>query len=240
MEYQISFCLFLSNETTADVLSNILLNNGIFNIKCSNYNEAIKLIESNKFDFIIIDFDFSDDVGFNLANFITENEKYKSIYIIGTSFNTKEHFIKELQKYNLVYFFVKPIQEDIFQQKIEKLISKFKEHLPQRKHIRVKPPGEEIIRVNFKLKKIPKRISGKVIDLSLGGLGIELYNFENEAEIKEGNLIEHIIFEVDNKEVDVDAKIVKQKENFIAINFTHFYRNGYDILFKYITKQLSH
>ena len=185
MEYQIFFCLFLSNETTADVLSNILLHNGIFNIKCFNYNEVIKAIENNKFDFIVIDFDFGDENGFNLANFIKENEKYKSIYIIGTSFNAKESFIKELQKYNLVYFFIKPIQEDIFQEKIEKLILKFKEHLPQRKHIRIKPSEEDIIRVNFKLKKTTKRISGKVIDLSLGGLGIELYNFENEAEIKD-------------------------------------------------------
>lgn len=238
MDYQISFCLFLSNSATLDTLSTILFNNGIFNIKCFNYDEVLDALEKNKFDFIIVDFDFGNEVSFKLVNFLKENEKYKDIYIIGTSFNAKESFIKELQKYNLVYFFVKPIQETIFQEKIEKIISKFKEHFPKRKHIRIKPPEEEIVRVNFKLKSIAKRISGKVIDLSLGGLGIELYNFENETEIKDGNLIEHVIFELNSKEVDVDAKIVKQRNNFIAVNFTHFYRNSYDILYNYITKQL--
>jgi len=239
MEYQISFCLFLSNISIATNLSNILLSNGIFNIIINSYEDLLKSLENNKFDFIMIDFDFGDEIGFKVANFLKENEKYSSIYLIGTSFNSQEKFIRDLQKYNLIYYFIKPIQEEIFQEKIEKLISKFKNHLPQRKHIRVTLPEDEIIRVNFKLRKISKRISGKVLDLSLGGLGIELYNFENEEEVKEGNLIEHVIFEVDNKEVDVDAKIVKQKENFIAISFTHFYKNSYDILYKYIMKQLS-
>lgn len=241
MEYKISFCLFLSNNNLATNLSNILLSNGIFNVIFNNYDDVIKELENNKFDFIIIDFDFGDDIGFKLADFLKENEKYNSIYLIGTSFNSQEKFIKDLQqKYNLIYYFLKPIEEELFKEKIEKLIIKFKEHFPQRKHIRVTPPEDEIVRVNFKLRTIPKRISGKVVDLSLGGLAIELYNFDNEQEIKEGKLIEHIIFELDNKEVDVDAKIVKQMENFIAVSFTHFYKNSYDILYKYIMKQLSH
>ena len=104
--------------------------------------------------------------------------------------------------------------------------------------MRVKPIPDELMRISFKLKS-GKRISGKVIDISLGGIGAELFSNANLEQLVPGNLIEHLLFTANHKEIDVDVKIINKKDKFLAIKFTHFYKDSYENLMKYIKKKIN-
>ena len=218
--------------------ANILLNAGIISCNAENPDVIFNIINNKKIDFIFLDLDFANNASFKFLDKLKEDEKYSSLYIIITSFNTNEKFIKELQKYNIISFIAKPLTKELIETKINLILNKFRNHFSKRKHIRVQPSKDELMRISFKLKN-KKHLTAKIIDISLGGIAALLYTNYQNIELKPGNLIEHIIFEAHNKEIDVDAKIINKKETFIALKFTHFYNNSNKDLTKYIMKKLS-
>ena len=235
---QINFCLVFSNKNYNNMTASILLNTGIISYNAENPDVIFNIINNKKIDFIFLDLDFANNASFKFLDKLKEDEKYSSLYIIITSFNTNEKFIKELQKYNIISFIAKPLTKELIETKINLILNKFRNHFSKRKHIRVQPSKDELMRISFKLKN-KKHLTAKIIDISLGGIAALLYTNYQNIELKPGNLIEHIIFEAHNKEIDVDAKIINKKETFIALKFTHFYNNSNKDLTKYIMKKLS-
>ncbi|HOV13732.1 MAG TPA: response regulator [Spirochaetota bacterium] len=234
----IKVCCILTSQTQVKPLSSILLNMGIFFYNAENLTTGFQYIENNNIDFLLLDLDFSENASFNFLEELKKDEKYSSIYIIGTSLNTNEKFIKQLQQYNIISFIIKPFTPDVVKEKMEKIFEKFKEHIPERKFVRVKPDPDELIRLSLQLKN-KKLITAKIVDISLGGLACEMYvSYENE-ELKKGSFIEHISFKVGNREIDVDALIINKKDKLIAFKFTHFYKNSYENLTRYVMKKLT-
>ncbi|OHD05998.1 MAG: hypothetical protein A2Y34_11185 [Spirochaetes bacterium GWC1_27_15] len=238
MVNELNFCLILSSQNTTKAVSNLLLNMGITCYAVDTPENALDSIKNIKTTFIFIDLDFANNVSFEFLDKLKTLEDYTSIYIIGTSFNSTEKFIKQFQLYNLAGFILKPISMDILKTKIQNLINKFKDHFPERKHIRVRPLDDELMRISFQLKN-NKLITAKVIDISLGGLAAELYTNYESPELEDESVINNIIFEAGNKEIDVDAKIIHKKLRFFTVKFTSFHHNSYDSLIKYIMKKLN-
>lgn len=235
---QINFIVTMSNHNNVSLIDNILLNLGIVSHNIDKPSNVIDFLEKVKIDFIFLDLDFANGSSLDLLESLANNDNYSSIYILTTSFNTNEKFIKELQKYNILSFLTKPITKESIETVIEHIMEKFKNHFPARKHVRVKPSENELMRISFKLKS-KKNITAKVLDISLGGVAALLYTKCDDIELSPGNLIEHLTFEAMNKEIDVDAKIVNVKENFIAFKFSHFYNNTNKALARYIMKKLK-
>lgn len=235
---QINFGLIFSNKNNIELVSNILFNKGIISIIIEKPEEVLDILQNKKIDFLFLDFDFSNNASFNLMEKLKSNEKYSSIYIIATSFNTNELFTNKLKKYDILYFIPKPFFEEQINDKINIIFEKLKDHFPERKHIRVKPSNDELMRMNIKLKN-NKSLTAKIIDISMGGASALLYNNYEDLELTQGNLIEHILFEANNKYIDVDAKLISKKVKFISFNFTHFYNNTNKDLAKYILKKIS-
>lgn len=235
---QINFGLVFSNKNNCDLVSSILFNKGIISIIIEKPEDIPDTLKDKKIDFLFLDFDFSNNASFNIMDKLKNNEKYSSIYLIATSFNTNELFTNKLKKYDIFSFIPKPFFEDQINDKINAIFEKLKDHIPERKHIRVKPSDDELMRMNIKLKN-NKSLTAKIIDISMGGASALLYNNYEDPELTQGNLIEHILFEANNKYIDVDAKLISKKIKFISFNFTHFYNNTNKDLAKYILKKLS-
>lgn len=238
MHRQISICIVISNKTTASSIAAIILNLGFASIISANPEAAKDSIESTEIDFILLDLDFADNKSFELLDYVNAHDDYASIKIIGASFHTDRTFIARLKNYNFIGFLPKPFTRKVIENKITALIDTFKEHSSRRKHVRVVPEVNELMRVSFQLKN-RKSISAKVLDVSLGGIGISLYADYDDEELTPGNLIEHIRFHASNYEIDVDAKLINKKEKFIAFKFTHFYNNTNQDLARYILRKLS-
>jgi response regulator RpfG family c-di-GMP phosphodiesterase len=235
---QINFCLALSNQNSSKMVSTVLLNMGIIAIIPENIESVENVLLNNKIDFLFIDFDYANNSAFDLIDKIKKNDKFSSIFIIGTSINSSEKFIKQIQKYYLISFLVKPLTPELLKDKLQNIIYKFKNHFPERQHVRIEPQEDELMRVSFQLKN-RKYISAKILNISLGGLAAEFFIEIESEELQSGFLIEHMIFIAGNKEIEVDSKIINKFKKFISFKFTHFYKNSYDCLLKYIMKKLT-
>ena len=236
---QTNFCLIFSNKNNSNLVKNILFSKGIISYDVEKPENFFDFYNNKKVDFLFLDFDFANKSSFDLMDKLkAENEKHSNLYVIATSFNNNERFLKKMQTYNLISFVTKPLMPDIINKKIDLILDKFKNHFPKRQHIRVKPSDDELMRLIIKLKN-NKCLTAKIIDISLGGLAAILYSDYNNPELSPGNLIEHITFEANHKEIDVDAKVINKKETFLALRFTHFYYDSHKELTKYIMKKLS-
>jgi response regulator RpfG family c-di-GMP phosphodiesterase len=235
---QLKVGCILANKNNFEQISNLLLNNGIISVNLDSFENAIEEIKKKGINFLFLDIDFPNEQSFNFLNKIKEDNELKNIFIIATSINTNEKTIKKLQNYNIVTFIQKPLNNTALNEKINILLNKTKDHIPERKHIRIKPLDDEFVRLSFKLKN-KKNITSKVIDISMGGIACLLYTNYNDQELTQGRLLEHLIFEVNNKEVNVDAKVVAKKEKFLAFVFTHFYNDSNKNLSNYILKKIS-
>jgi len=211
---------------------------GVFFYNAENLVVGFEYLEKNKVDFLFLDLDFSDEASFNFLDELKKDEKNSSLYVIGSSFNTNEKFIRKLQEYNVISFIVKPFAPELVKEKMEKIFEKFKEHIPERKFVRVKPDPDELLRLSFQLKN-NKLITAKILDISLGGLACEMYISYDNEELKSGVFLEHIVFKVGNREIDVDALIINKKDKLIAFKFTHFYGQSYENLTRYVMKKLT-
>ena len=95
-----------------------------------------------------------------------------------------------------------------------------------------------MVRLCIKLKN-KKNLTAKIIDISMGGISGLLYDNYQDLELSPGNLIEHLIFEVNHKYIDADGKLILKKDKFISFKFTHFYNNSNKDLAKYILRKMS-
>ncbi len=234
----INMCLCMCNSNNTAMLQKVLLNYGIVCNVAESPELAYDLINTSKSRFLFLDLDFSDNKSFELLKTIKEDSSLSGLFILTTSLDASPVIIKKLQIYSVISFLIKPLSQDVVANKINLLLEKFRDHFPARKHVRITPDVDELLRVNFRLKD-KKRLSGKIIDISLGGMAFELYSAYQSTELTKGSLLEHLLFEVHNKQVDSDAKIVNISNTLLAVNFTHFYEKSYEYLVKYIMKKVS-
>jgi len=235
---KITFCLLFTNQNNTLLLSKILLQLGIVSYTATDNKSVLDILIKKNINFLFLDLDFANNSSFELLNILKTDEKFTSLFIIVSSFNVKEVFLKKLQEYNIISFIPKPFFNDQIESKINSIINKVKGHFLRRKHIRIIPENDEFMRASFKLKN-NKSLSGKVINLSLGGFALMLYINYNTEELGHGKLLEHINFTAENREIDVDAKVINKKDKLIAFQFTHFYNDSYKNLSKYIINKIS-
>lgn len=61
-------------------------------------------------------------------------------------------------------------------ERLDRALARLSGHDRQRRHIRVRPDPDEMVRVSFRLTGASSLLSGLVIDISLGGMAVELLN----------------------------------------------------------------
>ncbi len=234
----IVFGIILSNKFYSETVANELLSLGIVSFNIERPEKALEVMGAKKINFLLLDFDFAENVSFKLMDDL-KNSTGEPVYVVAATFNSSKKFISDLQNYsNVISVIAKPFAKEVVRNKIILILDKFREYYPSRKHIRVKPDDDELMRASFRLKN-NKHLSAKVIDVSLGGLACLLYSKYDSPELSDGLLLEHVVFEAGIKEIDVDAKIINKKDTFLAVSFTHFYHDSYQNLTKYIMKKLS-
>lgn len=238
MTQNIKFAIVLSNLRNAQDISEQLLNKGIASYTYSSPDEAIEGFEINKFDFLLLDFDYPEEKYLKILDFIKDNEKTGDTFIIGAAFKINQQMIKKLKPYNIISILIKPITNELISTKIDSIINKLKDHFPERKHIRIQPDPNELLQASIRLDN-DRYLTAKILDVSIGGLALQLYSENKAEELKLNKIIEHIIFDVENKKINVTAKIVKRVKKFIGLKFTRFDQDSEKYLKQYIMKKMA-
>jgi DNA-binding response OmpR family regulator len=89
----------------------------------------------------------------------------------------------------------------------------------QRRHIRVVPPAGDLLRLHFRVSGVPGLVSGRIINLSMGGLGVEIVSPLPGGALKPETFIERLRFTLRGRELGPSGVVVGVKGKTAGVRF---------------------
>ncbi len=113
-------------QTMLRILKNLLKQLGFSNVEAaSDGREALSLLKTSKFDFIISDWNMAPMTGIELLKEVRGNEKLKHIPFIMITAESKTENVVAAQKAGVSNYIVKPFNAETLKGKIESVIGAF-------------------------------------------------------------------------------------------------------------------
>ncbi len=235
------FLVVEGSLSVREALCYVLLSFGIKGVPVSTRAAALEVLGSNPdIKGAIIDIDNQEVEGSLLISEMKEKEKTRGIPIIIHTVQASKEFVLKMIELGVTGYLLKPFREDAARAKLAAILDKLSDHDANRKHIRVKPDPQEMIRIHFRLPSFTHLVSGKIIDISLGGVAIELLNPPPESQVLAvGSRIAKLQFTLGTKELSPSAIIVLVKANIVAMRFETLNPTDKTALERFIFKQIS-
>ncbi len=234
------FLVVEGSLSAREALCYLLLSFGIRGIPVSNRAAAWSVIEEGAaVQGAIVDIDSPEVEGSQFLKELRENEKTKGMPVIVHTVQAGREFVLQMIESGIVGYLLKPFREDTARPKLAAILGKIADHDIQRKHIRVKPDPQELIRVHFRLPGHSALVSGRIIDISLGGMAIELFNPPDPSHLAVGTRIGKLQFSLGTRELEPSAMIVLFKANLLAVRFENLVPADKTALGRYIFKRIS-
>jgi hypothetical protein len=136
-------------------------------------------------------------------------------------------------------YLLKPYNPDTAHEKLASILGKLAGHNGQRKHIRVQPDPDDLARAHFRLDGHPSLVSGKIVDVSLGGMAIELLSPPPAGQLDPGTRIGRLEFSLGGREIAPPATVVLMKSRLLALRFEGIAPADKKSLERYIFKKIS-
>lgn len=238
--YILDFLVADASSTIRESLCYVLLSFGIKGYPVSSFQTAKSALQENP-DIIgaIIDIDSKEIEGIDLIEYIKKSENTKTANIIVHTVQSSKDLVVKMVDLGVVGYLLKPYNEELIFPKLKKILEKSENHNRMRKHIRVRPDPEELLRISFRVPGCPNLISGKVVDISVGGIAAELLNPPEENILKPGTHIPDIKFTVNSKQFSPSGKVILNKSNLLALRFDSLNLGEKTNLARYIFKRIS-
>lgn len=239
--------VFLVVEESTEIRDSLcftLLSCGIKGIPVSSHDEALQAFKTRStIDGAIIDIDSKELKGTELIEGLKEQENTKAVSIIVHTIQSNKEFVVKMVEFGIIGYLLKPFDEERTSKKLKSLLDKNKSHTENnsRKHIRVKPEPDELLRLHFKLPGHTKMFSGKILDISMGGAAIEMFNLPSEDvfALHAGKQIPRIEFTISGTSLSISGVVILIKAKFLALRFGSLSSSNKNALARYIFKRIS-
>ena len=219
-------------------LSQNLLLLGVIGISATSYEQIIPILKSNEINYLIIDVDNHIIQAEKVFNFIKDNNLNKIKIIIHTV-QTQAGILSIYKNIYISGYLFKPYKEKTAILIINSLIKKLENRIEKRKHIRIKPDLNDLLRVHFRIPGKNKLITCKVIDLSLGGVALQLYQNIPDPELKIGKKIFDMTLTMRNEQIHLQGIVTKKKSQFCSIKINFKLNKDVKKVSQYIINQLN-
>jgi DNA-binding response OmpR family regulator len=239
-EVAVGFLVVEGSLSARETLCYALLSFGIKGIPAATRSAAWEILKTNKdIQGAIIDIDNQEVEGSKLIEEIRQGESTKALPVIVHTAQASKEFVMKMIEVGVAGYLLKPFHEDSSRGKLAGILDKLSEHNSQRKHIRIKPDPEELIRVHFRLSGLSALVSGKLIDISLGGIALDLYNPPDPIHLPTGQRIARIQFSLGPRELSPGGIVVAYKASVLALRFDALSPADKISLERYIFKRIS-
>ena len=234
------FLVVESSLSVRESLCHVLLAFGVRGIPVAARTAALEALESGEqIEGAIVDIDNKDVEGIQLIEELKKNERTAAISVIVHTVQSSKDFVMRMIELGVVGYLLKPFSDTNAKTKLSAIFSKMATHNSQRKHIRVKPDPGELARASFRVQGSPQLVSGRIVDISLGGLAIELFNPPAEGFLSPGSSVSKLQFSLSGKELAPSASIVLYKAKVLALRFDIINPTDKKALERYIFKSIS-
>lgn len=221
-------------------LCHVLLSAGIKGLPVATHPEALDALAADpQIAGAIIDIDSREVDGVELIRKLRESEATQGLRVIVHTVQSSKEVVVKMMEYGVVGYLLKPYKEEAAFTKIKKVLARSATHNTRRKHLRVRPDPEELLRLHFKVSGHPSLVSGKIVDISVGGVAVELFNPPNPAVLTPGTPVPAIQFTIIRHSFKPPGKVVLYKENLLALRFDYLTPAEKSALSKYVFKRLT-
>ena len=218
----------------------VLLSLGCKGVPAANRREALDILKAQpEINVAIVDLDGKDVQGEQLLHDLRESGKPAGPKVIVQSVQSNRELVVRMMEYGVAGFLLKPYQDKEIYEKLRKVLEHCRVPNDRRRHIRVKPDPDELLRLHFKLPGNPSLISGKIIDISVGGVAVELLNPPESGLLKPGVQIPGIQFILDRKQFAPPGKVVLRREKLLALHFDFLTVAERNALARYVFRRIA-
>jgi two-component system, chemotaxis family, chemotaxis protein CheY len=236
----VSYLVVESSLSVRESLCYVLLSFGVKGIPAATRIAALEALKSaDKVEGAIIDIDNKEVEGMQLATELKANERTRGIALIVHTVQSSKDLVMRMIDMGVAGYLLKPYNPETAKVKLAAIFSKLATHNSQRKHIRVKPDPDEMTRVSFRLAPRSPLISGRIVDISLGGIAIELFNPPLAEALAAGAVIQRLEFALGGKELAPSGSVVLYKSKVLALRFDMMSPADKKVLERYIFKSIS-
>jgi two-component system chemotaxis response regulator CheY len=223
-----------------DALCYALLSFGIKGLPVAGRLQALEVLRGQSgVEGAIIDIDSREVEGQELIRQIRESEVSRGLKIIVHTIQSSKELVVRMMEEGVTGYLLKPFKQHQIYSKLKKVLDRTLSHDSQRRHIRVKPDPEELLRLSFRLPGHPGMISGRVVDISVGGVAVELFNPPPADALKPLTQIPSIQFTLLRKQFAPPGKVVLFKENLLALRFDFLTIAEKTSLARYVFKRIA-
>jgi two-component system chemotaxis response regulator CheY len=235
--------VFLVVESSLQVresLCHVLLSFGVRGVPVADRAAALELLKKNTpIEGAIIDIDNRSVDGVRLITDLRENERTRGVPIVVHTIQTTKDAVMKMVEVGVAGYLLKPYSQDTARAKLAAIFAKLATHNAQRRHIRVKPDPGELARVSFRVSPPPQLVSGRIIDISLGGMAVELFNPPPAQLLAPGAPLPKVTFSLPGRELSPSASVVLLKARVLALKFETLAPADATALERYIFKSIS-
>jgi len=234
------FLVVESSLTVRESLCYVLLSFGIRGVPVPHRTAANEaLSRGEKLDGAIVDIDNRDVDGVALIEELKTAEATKGMSVIVHTVQTSKDVVMRMVDLGVAGYLLKPFDPDSAKAKLTTIFAKLATHNSQRRHIRVRPDPDELARVSFRMGKPPALLSGRIVDISLGGFAAELFNPPETNLPGPGAPLSRIEISLAGKVLTPSASTVLYKSRVLATKFDILNPADKRTLERYIFKRIS-
>ena len=212
-------CLILDqSQDVRESLAHMLLAIGIRGIPVSNKEEGLGAFDAHSdIDSAIVDVDSRESEGLALIQELKAQESTKAVRVIIHSARSDREFVVKTVDLGIYGYLLKPFHEDKTLLRIkELLIDALGANNEKRQHIRVSPDPGSLLRLHFRVPAHDKLITGKIRNISMGGLAVELLNPPDSSLLKSNVRTSQLQFALGSKKVSPTCRTVVLKGSILA------------------------
>ena len=226
--------------TVRESICYLLLAFGIRGVPVANRKAAREaLARGDTIDGAIIDIDNKEVDGISLISDLKGTESTRGISVIVHTIQTSKDFVMRMVDLGVAGYLLKPFDPDKAKAKLAAIFSKLATHNSQRRHIRIKPSADELARVSFRIGRSKQLTSGRIVDISLGGMAAELFNPQDGDAMSQGTALSRMEISLAGKVLSPSASVVLYKSNVLAVRFDILNPADKKTLERYIFKSIS-
>lgn len=220
------------------LMVNTLIQNGIMVFATANKFDILGRLHANQFPILIADCSAEETEVINILKDIKKDEAIASTKVILHTKTPSREFLVEMVKIGVSGFIAKPFQAEPFMARFNAILAKFGTAAAERKHIRIKPDPKDNAGVTVRSAVSFKLISGRVHDISMGGVLFQSMTPLEESDLALKQLIKNVQLKFRLTTIEVSAVVVAKKDNTVALKF--FQVSDYDknLLSKYIYENM--
>jgi DNA-binding response OmpR family regulator len=237
---RVNFLVLEGSAAVRDSLCRILLSFGIKGIPASSRAEAKDILSRNTdIQGALVDIDNMDVGGAAFIQDMTGSCGAPPLKLIVHTAQTNKESVRRMLECGVVGYLLRPFEERSAAAKLKVIVDRVADHNAERKHIRVQPAPDELIRVCFRLSPQAGLLAGKVVDISLGGMAIDLFRMPEGEALAAGTRIDGFELNLLHRQLKPSGTVVACRGKTLAIRFEPLSVRDKPVLESYILQRSS-